>query len=200
MAAAIGGISNAVLGAFAMPDTFNFTHDGWVHLGKLAFIGALIPVATYLKQSPLPPIEMQKSVVPLCILVALLGLVGCSPANQQQAARAADNASIIVKSFQAGEIQAYQSHLVSPSDHQFIQQSLSSVAEIGLVADSCIKTATTKQATLQCVDTAADGVQKIYDAGGTYIKADKSRNDFQIAMLGVKTTLQTIGVMLGGTQ
>ena len=38
-----------------MPDVFNFTHDGWVHIGKLAFIGGVMPVLTYLKQSPLPP-------------------------------------------------------------------------------------------------------------------------------------------------
>jgi hypothetical protein len=37
-----------------MPEVFNFSHDGWVHIGKLAFIGAILPVLTYLKQSPLP--------------------------------------------------------------------------------------------------------------------------------------------------
>lgn len=55
IAGAIGGASSSVLGVFAMPDVFNFTHDGWVHIGKLAFIGGVMPVLTYLKQSPLPP-------------------------------------------------------------------------------------------------------------------------------------------------
>lgn len=54
-AAGIGGAANAALGAIAMPDVFNFTHDGWIHLGKLAVMGALVPVLTLLKQSPLPP-------------------------------------------------------------------------------------------------------------------------------------------------
>lgn len=54
VAAAVGGASNAVLGVLAMPGTFNFTHSGWVNIGKLAFMGAIIPVLTLLKQSPLP--------------------------------------------------------------------------------------------------------------------------------------------------
>lgn len=54
IAGAIGGAANSVLGVFAMPDVFNFSHTGWVHIGKLAFLGAVIPVLTYLKQSPLP--------------------------------------------------------------------------------------------------------------------------------------------------
>ena len=54
LAAAIGGASNAALGAIAMPDTFNFSHAGLVNLGKIALIGALVPVLTLLKQSPLP--------------------------------------------------------------------------------------------------------------------------------------------------
>jgi len=57
LAAAIGGASNAALGALAMPDTFNFTHQGWINLGKVAAMGALIPVLTLLKQSPLPAPE-----------------------------------------------------------------------------------------------------------------------------------------------
>lgn len=55
VAGAIGGAASSTLAAFSMPDIFNFSHQGWVHLGKLAFIGAIVPVLTYLKQSPLPP-------------------------------------------------------------------------------------------------------------------------------------------------
>ena len=54
IAAAIGGGSSALLAALAMPEAFNFTHGGVVHLVKLAVIGALVPVLTLLKQSPLP--------------------------------------------------------------------------------------------------------------------------------------------------
>lgn len=57
VAAGIGGASSAGLSALAMPDVFNFTHSGWIHLAKSAMIGALIPVLTLLKSSPLPPIQ-----------------------------------------------------------------------------------------------------------------------------------------------
>lgn len=59
-AAAIGGCSNAVLGAIAMPDTFNFTHAGLLNLGKIALVGTLVPVFTFLKQSPLPSDDQPK--------------------------------------------------------------------------------------------------------------------------------------------
>ncbi len=58
VAAGIGGGSNALLGAIAMPDTFN--HAGLTNLGKIALIGILVPVFTFLKQSPLPPAEQPK--------------------------------------------------------------------------------------------------------------------------------------------
>ena len=57
LAAAIGGASNATLGAVAMPDTFNFSHQGLLNLGKIAVVGAVVPVLTLLKQSPLPGVE-----------------------------------------------------------------------------------------------------------------------------------------------
>ena len=53
-AAAIGGASTAALTSFAIPDTFNFTHAGLINLGKVTLIGAIVPVLTLLKQSPLP--------------------------------------------------------------------------------------------------------------------------------------------------
>lgn len=53
-AGAIGGGANALLGAIAMPDTFNFTHAGLVNLAKITIMGILVPVLTLLKQSPLP--------------------------------------------------------------------------------------------------------------------------------------------------
>ena len=54
LAAFIGGASNSLLGALVMPDTFNFTHQGWLNLGKLAMMGGAVPFFTLLKQSPLP--------------------------------------------------------------------------------------------------------------------------------------------------
>ena len=63
VAGAIGGASNAMLGAVAMPDTFNFSHQGWLNLSKLALMGAVVPVLTLLKQSPLPSAEMTTTTV-----------------------------------------------------------------------------------------------------------------------------------------
>jgi hypothetical protein len=57
IAAGIGGASNAILGAIAMPDTFNFSHAGLINLVKIALVGAAVPVLTLLKQSPLPPVQ-----------------------------------------------------------------------------------------------------------------------------------------------
>lgn len=52
--AGIGGAASSLLSALAMPDAFNLTHVGLVHIGKAALIGAAVPVLTLLKQSPLP--------------------------------------------------------------------------------------------------------------------------------------------------
>jgi hypothetical protein len=54
VAAGIGGASSAALSVVAMPDVFNFSQPGLIHLAKAAGIGALVPVLTFLKQSPLP--------------------------------------------------------------------------------------------------------------------------------------------------
>lgn len=54
VAGAIGGMSSAGLSLLAMPDTFSFSGVGETHLLKALAIGALIPVFTFLKQSPLP--------------------------------------------------------------------------------------------------------------------------------------------------
>lgn len=52
--AVVAGAANAAAGALADPGHFNLTHEGMVALGKLAAVGAIIGVAMYLKQSPLP--------------------------------------------------------------------------------------------------------------------------------------------------
>ncbi len=54
VAGAIGGCSSAGLSLLAMPDTFSFSGAGLVHVYKALAIGALIPIFTFLKQSPLP--------------------------------------------------------------------------------------------------------------------------------------------------
>lgn len=61
VSATIGGFASAGLSALAMPDVFNFSHSGWVNLGKALFIGAIVPALTILKQSPLPPDSISSS-------------------------------------------------------------------------------------------------------------------------------------------
>jgi hypothetical protein len=53
-AGCIGGASSAGLSILVMPDVFSFSGTGLQHFYKALFIGALIPVLTFLKQSPLP--------------------------------------------------------------------------------------------------------------------------------------------------
>jgi len=53
-AGAVGGFASAGLSILAMPDTFNFTPAGWTNILKSLAIGVLVPVLTFLKQSPLP--------------------------------------------------------------------------------------------------------------------------------------------------
>jgi hypothetical protein len=54
VAGAIGGFASAGLSLLAMPDTFSFSGIGLTHLYKALAIGILVPVFTFLKQSPLP--------------------------------------------------------------------------------------------------------------------------------------------------
>jgi hypothetical protein len=54
IAGAIGGASSAGLSLLTMPDVFSFSGSGLQHFYKALFIGAIIPVLTFLKQSPLP--------------------------------------------------------------------------------------------------------------------------------------------------
>ena len=53
ISAAIGGAANSVSAIAIAPETFNF-NEGLNKLGLMAGIGAIVAVANYLKQSPLP--------------------------------------------------------------------------------------------------------------------------------------------------
>lgn len=132
--------------------------------------------------------------------VAAICLVGC-PANlsqRQQAAAAAQNISIIVADFQQGEIVAYQAGLIPPADHSVVQRELLTVATVGKTADACILAASTTPGVVTCLNSAATAVDQINSDGGLYLKSDKAKTTFQIAMLGVKTTLTSIAAVLGG--
>lgn len=53
IAAAIGGSANAVTVLIVAPDEFNL-EEGLPKLGVVALVSAIVSVANYLKQSPLP--------------------------------------------------------------------------------------------------------------------------------------------------
>jgi hypothetical protein len=57
IAAAIGGAASALSAVLVAPSAFNFTPAGWENIGKIALAGAIIPVLTLLKQSPLPDVS-----------------------------------------------------------------------------------------------------------------------------------------------
>jgi hypothetical protein len=54
ISAAIGAIGTAVPVCIVDPATFNFSNAGLTKLGEVCAASALIAVANYLKQSPLP--------------------------------------------------------------------------------------------------------------------------------------------------
>lgn len=139
----------------------------------------------------------------LLLIIALpvigLGLTACPNTTQrQQAAQAAQNASIIVQGFQQGEIAAHDQKLIPDDDHVFIQKELITLSGIGKTTDSCIATTTTNPGIIACINTAVAEVDQINKDGGLYLKSDKAKTDFQLAMVGVKTALSVISTVLGG--
>jgi hypothetical protein len=131
-------------------------------------------------------------------LVALV-LTACPNTSQrQQAAQAAQNASIIVAGFQQGEIAAHDQGLIPNADHIFIQKELVTLASVGKATDSCIGGTTSNAGIVSCINTAIGTVDQINTDGGLYLKSAKAKTDFQLAMLGVRTSLSVIGTILGG--
>lgn len=136
----------------------------------------------------------------LALSAVAVMLCGCpAGSNQQQIAAAAQNASIAVQGFQQVEIASYQAGAITAEDHKFIEQQLVSVAQMGKTADSCIRIATTKQGTIQCVTTAIATIDQLNNAGALYIKSPDAKQKYQIAMVGVRTALAVIVTIEGGT-
>lgn len=62
VAAIITGVSNAFLASVVSPETFNTSPEGLKKLGIMLALSGALGMATYLKQSPIPPIEESKTV------------------------------------------------------------------------------------------------------------------------------------------
>jgi hypothetical protein len=132
------------------------------------------------------------------ILICLSLLVACTDAQRQQAAQAAQDASIVVKNFQEGEILAYQQGAIPVDDHAFIQKSLITVSVMGKTLDGCIKTATNNAGIVTCANSAVATVDQLNTDGALYLKSDKAKSTFQLAMIGTKTSLGIIATIFGG--
>jgi hypothetical protein len=60
-AGAIGSFSAAAGGVLTLPEVFNLSHDGLINLAKITLVPALLTVFAYLKQSPLPVLNVPVS-------------------------------------------------------------------------------------------------------------------------------------------
>lgn len=133
------------------------------------------------------------------VLVAIV-LTGCPAQNGsqlQQAAQASENAAIIMQGFENAEIAAYQQGLIPAADHQFIQKEVATVAALGKTTDSCIASAATPGGAVSCINTALTEIDQINSDGGLYLKSATAKQDFTLAMTGIKTVLVSIETMLG---
>jgi hypothetical protein len=54
----ISNFATAALAALAMPEVFNFSHEGKVHLAKMLLIPTATHVFLFLKKSPLPGVSL----------------------------------------------------------------------------------------------------------------------------------------------
>lgn len=57
IAAAVSAFATAASGFVALPTVFTLDRTGFINMGKLAAVPALLAVFAYLKQSPVPPSE-----------------------------------------------------------------------------------------------------------------------------------------------
>lgn len=137
----------------------------------------------------------------LLALASALALTGCplTSTQQQQVLRASDDAALVVQTAQKAVDAATQQGLISTADRNFIQQQFGSLGQIGKTVDSCVGNAADKNATIGCINTAINSVDAINQTGGLYLKSTQAKNDFAVAIAGVRTTLAAIDAMLGGT-
>lgn len=98
--AAIGGAANALTASLVDPKDFNFTHDGMLMMLKIALAGALWPVLTLLKQSPLPPID--STVAKILLVFALVSAAASAQTAPVQAVTDRENLYMAGLSYNSG--------------------------------------------------------------------------------------------------
>ena len=145
---------------------------------------------------------MKRVIALTCLMLVAIVLTGCPAQNGsqlQQAATASENAAIIMQGFENAEITAHTQGLIPDADHQFIQKEVATVAALGKTTDSCIATAGTSTGAVSCLSTAITEIDQINSDGGLYLKSASAKQDFSLAMTGIKTVLVSIETMLGTT-
>jgi hypothetical protein len=144
-----------------------------------------------------------KKLLKVCAVTAVVSLAigwlcGCD-SPQQEAAKASLQVTIVMQAAQQGEIAAHNQHLIPDNEHQFIQQQFISLAEADKAANLCVSQATNKGAVISCLNAAIGGVDSIYQNGGLFLKSQTARNNFSIAIIGVRGVLSAIEATLGGS-
>lgn len=132
------------------------------------------------------------------LAVATLTLAGCPAGNQQQAAKASLQVTVVMQAAQQGEIAAHNSGLIPDADHQFIQHQFITLAETDKAANLCIQQASNKGAVLSCLQTAVNTVDGIQKEGGLGLKSDKAKAEFSLYLTSIKGVLDAIIVSFGG--
>lgn len=142
-----------------------------------------------------------KNLALLAIWPVALLLTGCplNSTQQQQVLRASDNAALVVAAGQKAETTAFNDGLISQADHSFIEQQFGSVGQVMKAVDSCVAGSGNKGAILSCLSTAINSVDAINANGGLYLKSAQAKNDFAVAVGGVRSVLASIEATLGGT-
>lgn len=195
----IGGLwtFSAAVGALQPPVTSSSAFYKWAYAFLKVISGDLGTVfGKYLP--PASGSAATKAVLLIC-LMSLPVLAGCpNSAQLQKAAQASENAAIVVQGLETAETAAYQKGLIPYDDHQFIQKEILTISAIGKTTDSCIGAAGSTAGAVTCVDTAVTQIDQINTQGGLYLKSDQARQDFTLAMTGVKTVLLSVEAVLGG--
>lgn len=138
----------------------------------------------------------------VAFLPALL-FTGCLKANpnggadqRQKAVAAIQKAQMILAIFQEAETVAHDNKLIPDGDHAFIQQQLQSITVLNSTAITCVQSTTTPAGVVPCIDTAIAALDGIEQQGGLYLKSDKAKADFKLAMEAAKIALAVIGTVL----
>jgi hypothetical protein len=188
------------------------------------FAVALMRVWVGLLQNDTPPppppdppavqkTDVLNKVIPMFLLFAVASLLAGCPASQsqlQKAATASQQAMIVVQGFQQGEILAYNQGktclasgaqgciVISDADHLFIEQSVSTIAQLDKTTNGCIGSAGTPAAAVTCASSAITTISQLQADGDLHIKSAQAKQDFDLAMIGAKGALSVISTILGG--